>query len=174
MSIPKKDKSVARSGGGGGKRLHRKAARVAATTTRRVFCVATHERSLLIGPNGRTLRKLLTMYDVRMSLSRGGQITVLGQEQRVDHAVAHISRLLRYTTPGAAHYMAAAQDSFRRRHVGRSLGTHPAIVSPPFKNPHVPSAKELWTKGEMLRALGRRLGAVLMRVLEFVSSFPLR
>lgn len=173
MSKPKRTKKDITPGRDSGGKHPSKAARVAVTTTRRVFSVAAHERSILIGPNGSTLHKLLAMHDVRMSLSRCGKVTIQGQEERVALAVAHIARLLRHTKPAAPQYMAAAHDSVRQGHTFRSRKCLPATLTPPPGNSHVPSLK-VWTENEMLRTLGRRLGETLKRILDFVANLPRR
>lgn len=151
---------------------HRQAARVAVSTTSHVVSIAPHERRIIIGPNGRTLHKLLTKHSVRMSLSRGGRVTVLGKEQSVAHAVAHISRLLGYAASGTKEPMVAVHNSFLKGHAIRSRKVQSHTESPPPEDSYVAPMKEQWTKKEVLRALGRRLGAAIRGILDFLTSLP--
>lgn len=172
MSKPKIEKNVSGPGGNGSVKQHRQAARVAVSTTSRVVSVAPHERRIIIGPNGRTLHKLLKKHSVRMSLSRGGQVTVLGQEQRVAHAVSHISRLLGYAAPSTSEPMVAVHNVFLKGHAIRSQRVQPHTDSPSPEDSCVPPLKERWARQEVLRALGRRLGAAIRGILDFMTSLP--
>lgn len=174
MSKSKIERRLTRVDGSGSTKQHHQGAQIAASTSSCVVSVSPQERRILIGPNGRTLRKLLAKHSVRMSLSRGGRVTVLGQEQRVAHAVAHISWLLRDTATGrrGGQCAALARDSFRQGYTIRSRRVQAHIASPQPEDSSVAFMKGMGTKKEMLQSLGRRLGAAIRKILDFVTTLP--
>ncbi|KAG0715016.1 hypothetical protein GWK47_012922 [Chionoecetes opilio] len=147
----------------------------AVPTTSQVVTVDAYGRGILIGPNGRTLQKLLMTHGVRMSLSRSGLVTVSGREKRVAGAVAHIGKLLRQAAaPSTGHYGAAtsnppayhARQQAGARRVLHALKTHPSMH--PFKT----FVNDVCRPSEALQSLGKHMEAVLQSVLDYVR--PLR
>lgn len=139
-------------------------------TSSQVVTIDAHQRSILIGPDGHTLRGLLKAHGVRMSLSRDGQVIVRGKERRVSRAVADIHVLLRQTEPAKVHFVATTYDQaqchFRQRLDALSEKVHHDVENPPPEHPTVELVRNLWSGRDVLGSFGRRLGAVIWRILD--------
>uniref|UniRef100_A0A0P4WQE0 K Homology domain-containing protein n=1 Tax=Scylla olivacea TaxID=85551 RepID=A0A0P4WQE0_SCYOL len=143
---------------------------VATSSTSQVVRVNPHERSLLIGPNGCTLRRLLDTHKVRMSLSRGGRVTVRGHQVRVARAVAHIDTLLR--APRASEHYGPAPYSLASQYFRQGLGAirkeQHTPDQPPALHVRLTDSRDIWAKPEVLRSLGRQVGFVLRRIFDYM------
>ncbi|MPC73480.1 hypothetical protein E2C01_067811 [Portunus trituberculatus] len=143
---------------------------VAISPTSQVVRVNLHERSLLIGHNGCTLRRLLATHKVRMSLSRGGRVTVRGQQMRVARAVAHIDLLLR--VPRAAVHCGLAPHSLGSQYLRQGIGAvrkeQHSMDQPSVLHVSLTDGRDIWAKPEVLRSLGRQVGVVLRRIFDYM------
>ena len=143
---------------------------VAISSTSQVVKVNLHERSLLIGPNGSTLRRLLATHKVRMSLSRCGRVTVRGQQVRVARAVAHIDMLLR--APRNAVHCGLTPHRFASQYIRQGLGAirkeQHALDEPSALHVSLTDGRDIWAKPEVLRSLGRQVGVVLRRIYDYM------
>ena len=156
---------------------HHVASNSISNTSSRVVRVAPHERGILIGPNASTLRMLLSTYEVRMSLSRGGRVVIRGQEVKVGRAIAHINTLLRAAP--AAHQVPAAYHNFTPNHVRQRRSAtkgrmHHAPEMSPYTHFRAAPVQDTWRNPEVLRSLGRRVEAALRRIFDYVSRSPVK